>query len=281
MIFLVLRILFTSLFALQVKHHYASGRNVLVVGAISYIVSALGAGIWVGYSGEFEFSEATWIIGALCGVAHFVSYFFIVKVIGNSGISITWSVVRLSVLIPVLFSIFCWKEQPNAFQIGGIVSVCISLPLLSSRPGNGGNSSISGRTISIIVGLLLATGGVDVASKAFTELSPAGQRQIYLLFVFGTTALVSTSYAVARKLPLRFADIPFGIILGICNLLSRYFLLLALAKLPGMLVFPISGSMSIVLTTLAGVTIWREKLQRLTILGIIAAMIAVILINLK
>ena len=58
-------------------------------------------------------------------------------------------------------------------------------------------------------------------------------------------------------------------------------LLMALARLPGMLVFPVSGSMGIVLTTLAGVAIWREKLRGLAVLGIIAAAIAVVLINLK
>ncbi len=48
-----------------------------------------------------------------------------------------------------------------------------------------------------------------------------------------------------------------------------------------MLVFPISGSIGIVLSALAGVAIWREKLQKFTVLGIIAAVIAVVLINLK
>ena len=104
---------------------------------------------------------------------------------------------------------------------------------------------------------------------------------MYLLFLFGTAAIVSTSVAIIRKASFKLKDVPFGIILGVCNILAGNSLLLALARLPGMLVFPVAGSMSIILTTLAGVTFWRERLQKLTILGIAAAIIAVVLINIK
>jgi len=281
MIFLVSHIIFASLFALQVKHYQSSGRDMLAVGAINYIVAAIAAGVWVGYKGEFGISNATWIIGILCGIAYFVSYFFIINAVKSSGISITWSVVRLSVIVPVLFSIFYWKEQPNAFQIGGIMSVCVSLPLLSIRTDNGSNNRINHSVSFIIIALFLVGGGVGLAAKAFNEFSPPEQRQMYLLFLFGTAAIVSTSVAIVRKASFELKDVSFGIILGVCNLLAGNSLLLALARLPGMLVFPVAGSMSIILTTLAGVTFWRERLQKLTILGIAAAVIAVVLINLK
>ena len=129
--------------------------------------------------------------------------------------------------------------------------------------------------------LFFVTGSSGLAAKAFSEFSPAGQRQMYLLFLFGTTAMISTAVLIVRKSRLKLADISFGIILGICNLLAAHFLLLSLRRLPGMRVFPVSGSMGIVLTALAGVAIWREKLRKFTIIGIIAAVIAVVLINLK
>ena len=138
-----------------------------------------------------------------------------------------------------------------------------------------------GRISPVIIALFFVTGGSGLAAKAFSELSPAEQRQMYLLFLFGTTAVISAAVVIVRKPRLRPGDIPFGIILGTCNLLAGHFLLVSLRNLPGMLVFPVSGSMGIVLTALAGVAIWREKLRKLTVLGIIAAAIAVVLINLK
>ena len=251
-----------------------------VVGPINYVVAALVAGVWAIQKGEFEINNATWIIGILCGTAYFVAYYFLTKSIKSSGISITWSVMQLSVLVPILFSIFLWKERPNFYQIGGIASVCISLPLLSIRPGNG-DGKVMGRISPIVIVLFFVTGGIGLAAKTFSELSPTEQRQMYLFFLFGTTAIVSTSFAVVKKRKLRPTDIPRGIILGVCNLMAGHFLLLSLSKLPGMLVFPVAGSMGIAITTLAGVAVWREKLRRLTIIGLVAAVIAVVLINLK
>jgi multidrug transporter EmrE-like cation transporter len=281
MIFLVLQIAFMSSFALQIKYHQESGRDLLSVGAINYFFAALAAGVWVIHKGEFGISNATWITGALCGVAYVISYLFLMRTVKSSGLSVTWSVVRLSVLIPVLFSIFYWKEQPSVYQIGGIISVCVSLPLLSIKPGNSGNNRILSRISPMITALFFTTGGSGLTAKAFSEFSPAEQRQMYLLFLFGTTAVMSIFLLAIRRLLPRVSDIPFGIALGASNLLAGHFLLLSLNRLPGMLVFPVSGSVGIVLTTLAGVAIWREKLRGFTILGIIAAAIAVILINLK
>lgn len=281
MIFLALHIIFATSFALQIKHYQASGRDLFAVGAVNYIVAAIAAGIWVIYNGEFGISNSTWIIGTLCGIAYFISFFFITKAVKANGISITWSVVRLSVLIPVLFSILYWKEQPNIYQIGGIASVCISLPLLSINPNSGSNWKMFSKASLMIVMLFLVAGSIGIASKAFSEFSPPEQRPMYLLFLFGTTAIISTTVAFIRNSRPKLSDVPYGTILGVCNLLAGHFMLLALAKMPGMLVFPIAGSMSIVLATLAGVTIWREKLHKLTILGIVAAIVAVILINLK
>jgi multidrug transporter EmrE-like cation transporter len=281
MFFLALHIVFMSSFALQIKHCQVSGRDLLSVGAINYIFAALAAGIWVIHKGEFGLGNATWITGALCGVAYVISYLFLMSTVKSRGLSVSWSVVRLSVIIPVLFSIFYWKEEPSVYQIVGIVSVCLSLPLLSIQPDNGGNNRIISRISPMIIALFFTTGGSGLTAKAFNELSPAGQRQMYLLFLFSTTAVVSVSILAVRKCLPRISDIPFGVALGVSNLLAGHFLLLSLNALPGMLVFPVSGSMGIVLTTLAGVAIWREKLRRLTLLGIIAAAIAVILINLR
>ena len=280
MLFLILHVVFVSSFALMIKYYQASGRNLLVVGAINYVVAALAVGASIIYKGSFGLANSTWIIGILAGIAYFVSYFLLINAVKTSGISITWSVVRLSVLIPVLFSIFYWREQPSSYQIGGIACVCLSLPLLSIRPGGDGKPGMPGKATALIIALFVASGGTNLTAKAFSEISPGDQRQMYLLFLFSTAAIVTVLATLVRRARPKLVDIPFGIVLGLCNLLAGYFLLLALMKLPGMLVFPISGSMSIALTTLAGMAIWHERLRKPAMLGVIVAVIAVVLINL-
>jgi len=281
MFFLILQILFSSSFGLIVKHSQASGRNLLVVGAINYTVAALAAALSVIHKGDFQFSNATCVIGILGGVAYVVSYFFLMNVIKLSGISITWAVIRLSVLVPVLFSIFYWNEQPNNYQIAGITFVCLSLPLLSINSNADIRSNVFSRASMLIIVLFIITGGCSLAAKAFKEFSPGNQRQMYLLFLFSTAAIISVSALFVQKSPPKVRDIHLGIVLGLCNICGNHCLLLALMNLPGMVVFPISGSMGVVLTTLAGVTVWHERLQKLAIVGIVTSVIAVVLINLN
>ena len=280
MFFLILQILFSSSFGLIVKHSQASGRNLLVVGAINYTVAAFAAAISVIYKGDFEFSDATCVIGILGGIAYVVSFFFLMNVIRLTGISITWAIIRLSVLVPVLFSIFYWHEMPNSYQIAGISFVCLSLPLLSINSNADTHSSMFNKTSLLIIILFIVTGGCGLAAKAFSEFTTGDQRQMYLLFLFGTAAIISVSALFVQKSPPKVRDIPFGIILGLCNICGNYCLLLALMKLPGMVVFPISSSMGVVLTTLAGMAVWHERLRKLAIAGIVSAIIAVVLINL-
>jgi len=281
LLFLILQILFSSSFALIVKHSQASGRNLLVVGATNYTVAAVAAALSVIYKGDFEFSDATLVIGILGGIAYVVSFFFLMNVVRLSGISITWAIVRLSVLVPILFSIFYWHETPNNYQITGIGFVCLSLPFLSMNSNADSPFSGFNKTSLLIIILFLVTGGCGLAAKAFSEFSPNDQRQIFLLFLFGTAAVISVSAVFVQKAALRARDIPFGIMLGLCNICGNYCLLLALMKLPGMVVFPISSSMGVVLTTLAGMAVWHERLRKLAMAGIVAAVVAVVLINLK
>ena len=281
MFFLILQILFSSSFGIIVKHSQASGRNLLVVGATNYTVAALSAALSVIYQGDFEFSNATFVIGILGGVAYVVSFFFLMNVLRLSGISITWAIIRLSVLVPLLFSILYWHEAPNNYQIAGISFVCLSLPLLSIN--SKADSALRGfdKTSLLIIILFVVTGGCGLAAKAFSEFSPGDQRRMFLFFLFGTAAIIAVAALFVQRTRPKARDLPLGIILGLCNICGNYCLLLALMKLPGMVVFPISSSMGVVLTTLAGMGIWHERLRKLAIAGIATAIIAVVLINLR
>ncbi|MFC1712908.1 EamA family transporter [Candidatus Poribacteria bacterium] len=281
MIFLILQILLLSSFGLVTKHYQALGRNMLAVGFINYAFAAFVAGLSVVYKRSFDFDYATCIIGVLAGIFYFTAFFLMITTVKFSGISITWSAIRLSVLVPILFSILYWNESPSIYQILGICLVCISLLLLSIRPGIGYSRRIFSRVSILVLALFIAAGGVNLAPKAFSEISPENHRHMYLLFLFSTAALASGLALLPGKVKPKTVDISYGIALGLCNILARYFLLLALERLPGIVVFPISGSMSIVLMTIAGMVIWHERTRTLNMAGIVSAVVSVVLVNLR
>jgi drug/metabolite transporter (DMT)-like permease len=278
MLLLIFRILFLNPFGLMIKHCHSSGKSLLSIGAINYAVAAAVIVFSAGYRNGFVSSFLMCVIGILAGIAYFISYSFMIRAVGKSGISIAFAVVGLSVLIAILFLIFYWQERPNVYQILGIAFVCISLPLLSIKRND--DAGIGKDRLSwLILALFFAAGGTGLAAKAFSEFGVESQREIYLLFLFGTAMVFTLGAASAAETPPKPRDIPLGILLGLFSLGSAYFLIRSLMTIPGMVVFPIAGFM--VTTTLGGVAIWREKLRKITIVGLFFAIIAVILASIK
>jgi drug/metabolite transporter (DMT)-like permease len=282
MIFLIANIILISAFGLLLKHAGNRGQNLLAVGAVNYIVAAILSIFSVVSGRDFQVSTPTMIFGTMNGVTYIVSFFLILYAMNARGIAVSMAIVRVSVVIPVLFSIVYWREIPNRWQVIGIILACISLPLLSTRQ----HSNQPGQPVAKWLGLVIATlflfsGGSQVAMKSFNELSPVSEKPIYLLFLFGTTAAVSVWLLLWKRIVPSWGDIIYGVLIGSSNILGSGSLIFALEKLPGMIVFPISASAGLLFTVVIAVSLLGEKLERRTVVGMITTIIALVFINLK
>jgi len=282
MIFLIANIFLISAFGLLLKHSGRRGRNLLAVGAVNYIVAAILSIFSVVSGRDFQVSTPTMIFGTMNGVTYIVSFFLILYAMNARGIAVSMAIVRVSVVIPVLFSIVYWQEIPNRWQVIGIILACISLPLLSTRQ----RSNQPGQSVAKWLGLVIATlflfsGGSQIAMKSFNELSPASEKPVYLLFLFGTTAVVSVWLLLWKRIVPSFGDIVYGVLIGSSNILGSGALIFALEKLPGMIVFPISASAGLLFTVVIAVSLLGEKLEKRTVVGMVTTIIALVFINLK
>ena len=276
--YLVLHLFFVCSFGLIVKHSEASGRNLLAVGAVNYVVAAVASTVaavpWVGP----PVSSATWITGLAGGVTYVTTFWLMMRGLRRSGISITWSTIRLSVLVSVLFSIVYAGERPGGLQVVGMALVLMALPLLSARQGDAARSSLLTEGLFIAL-LFFSAGGTNLAAKAFDVWGAESERAIYVLVLFVAASLLSVAGLWRSRTRVALADLWPGLALGLVNLATTHYLLLALGALPGVVVFPVSSAVSIVVTSLAGVAFWRERLGRLNVVGIAVAVVAVVLIN--
>lgn len=281
MIFLIVNIILISAFGLLLKHAGRRGQNLLAVGAVNYIVAAL-LGIFSVVNGRnFQVSPSTMIFGTMNGVTYIVSFFLILYAMNARGIAVSMAIVRVSVVIPVLFSIVYWQEIPNRWQVVGIILACISLPLLSTRQ-RGNQQGQTAKWLGLVIAtLFLFSGGSQIAMKSFNELSPTSEKPIYLLFLFGTTAVVSVWLLLWKRIVPSWGDIIYGVLIGSSNILGSGALIFALEKLPGMIVFPISASAGLLFTVVIAVSLLGEKLERRTVVGMVMTIMALVFINLK
>jgi uncharacterized membrane protein len=132
--------------------------------------------------------------------------------------------------------------------------------------------------------LFIGSGLVDVSLKTFDEVY-AGQnsRTLFLLLLFSVAFLIGAFFVVRNRLvtgrmPSREA-IQWGLLLGVVNYGSAAFFLRAIEKLSGTFVFPVNHISVVLGGALLGVLIWKERLSRVNVLGLLLLAMALVLLS--
>lgn len=266
----------SSLFGLTVKVAERRSCHLLAVGAVNYCTAALVYRIatW----GEGPPSRATWVLGIMGGVAYVTAYLFLVRVVRFKGISISTAVVRLAVLFPVVFSVFLWGERPSWAQSAGVALAVVSLPLLGAD-GSAQGSKTDIRGMALTGALFLTNGGCLMAIRGFHQVGPRDEQALFFSVLFDTAAVVSVIAWWMDRAGSSKRDVVPGLFLGLWNTMGGFMLLVALRTLPGVVVFPFSSSLAVVLTTLVAMWAWGERFGKIGTVGMALATVAAVLIN--
>ena len=116
-------------------------------------------------------------------------------------------------------------------------------------------------------------------SKVFERLGPAELSDSYLFFTFAVAFVLSAGLVLYRKEKPGVPEILFGAAIGIPNFFSAKFLLGALTRLPAVVVYPSFSVATLLIVTLTGVVVFRERLRKLQWLALAAIIAALIFLN--
>ncbi len=106
MIPLIIATFCSSSFGFVVKYAQARGRNLLAVGAVNYITASVVNALMAFSKGNVIPGRHTLMIGLMGGLFYINAFLLVVSSTRLKGVSITSAMIRLSVVIPVIFSIF-------------------------------------------------------------------------------------------------------------------------------------------------------------------------------
>ena len=122
MIDLLLNVVFASAFMLSIKWiQVRELEDVVTVGAISYIVSALLILPQYLRNDVVGPSINAMLSGGMMGFCYFVAFFLVIVSIRWVGVSTSTVISMLSILLPIACGILIWSERPNTYQNVGIV----------------------------------------------------------------------------------------------------------------------------------------------------------------
>ena len=127
--------------------------------------------------------------------------------------------------------------------------------------------------------VLTGIGISDFCMKVFNHCRPNTEKELFLFSVFIFSFIYSAGLLWVKNIRFEKSTFLRGTVLGIPNIFSSFFLLGALAELPAILVYPVVNIGTILLTTIAAMQIWKEKLNKHGIWALVMGSISIILLS--
>ncbi len=224
--------------------------------------------------------EKPWFAGSIILGIMFISVFNVMAITSQkNGLSVASVAGKMSVIIPIVFAVIVYNEKLSLIKTIGIFMAMTAVYLVSVK-----NEGILIKKKSLIYPLLLflGSGAIDTSIKYF-ETTYVGKNEISLFSasIFGFAAIIGCMILLFKgNLKIVGKNIIAGVCLGMINYYSIYFLLKALRSdsLNSSTIFTINNVAIVMLTTLVGILLFREKLITKNWIGIGIAIISIVLV---
>lgn len=201
----------------------------------------------------------------------------------NTGIVRTDVAQRLSLFIPVIAAYAVFGESFTSIKTAGIIlgftAILCSIPWKKSPDAAPGSKSAWLYLLTVFIGM----GVIDVLFKKIATHPVPFTASLFIIYLlaFGVSVLVLSVMFATGRMKFEWINVLCGFILGIFNFGNILFYLKAhqvLAATPS-IVFSSMNIGVIILGSLVGVIIFKEKLSRLNYFGIALAIVAIVVIS--
>jgi len=179
-----------------------------------------------------------------------------------------------ALLVPLVISILLFGEMPGMLQVIGFVLAILAIVLMNAHSGS---QSIAATATLFL--LLFMEGMASSMSKVYREVGNDLLSDHFLLFTFTSASLLCLIVLILKHERLGGKELLFGAMIGIPNFLAARFVLKALETLPAIIVYPSRSVGTIVIVTLAGIFLFKERLSKRQAIALPVIFAALILLN--
>ncbi|MFV8363643.1 EamA/RhaT family transporter [Flavobacterium sp. ZT3P35] len=226
-------------------------------------------------------ATAPWELYGVIGFLLPIIFLFLAASIKHMGIVKTDAAQRLSLFIPILSAWLIFNEQ---FSVLKIVAFVVAVPALLLILSKSTQSTATKWVYPAVV--LIGFGLIDILFKqisSFTSLPYT--TSLFVIFGIAMTIMIAVvAYEVIlKKIVIKTSNVIFGALVGMFNFGNILFYLKAhqdFSESPST-VFAGMNLGVIVIGSLVGVLIFKEKLSKKNIVGLFLALLAIVLIVLS
>lgn len=274
MIYLLLGIVSSALVSICMRLSETRIRSNLGMLTVNYLICAVLAALYTRDWAPGPELYLTAGLGVVNGVLYLVSFILLQRNVKRSGVVLPATFMKLGLLVSILVSVCIFKERPGALQCLGFVLAVAAILLINYQKGEGRGNFRMG-----LIWLLLCGGMADAMSKIYEEVGQAALSPQFLFFTFATALpLCGILTASKGERPGKW-EWAFGLLIGIPNFFSSKFLLRALEDVLAVVAYPVYSVATILVVTLTGVVLFRERLEKKQWLGLGMILAALVLLN--
>lgn len=282
MIYLIFSVLSSVLIFIVFKKFDSYQINNFQAIIVNYIV-AFTIGIFT-FPGSINFVDMTsrvWFIPAVFIGTMFISLFTVMAIVAQKmGVSVVSVAVKMAVVIPVMAGFILYNEEVTALKVIGILFALASVLLVTIK-----KEKIPLKALLLLpLILFFGNGSLDAILKYCQEYWVTPEEiPLFTAFLFGSAgAWGMVSFPVVnKKKKIELKNVWGGILLGIPNFGSIYFLLLALdqSSLESSALFPINNVAIVLTSTFIAYWAFKEKLTLTNWIGVIIGILSIVLIS--
>lgn len=214
----------------------------------------------------------------LVGVLFIGNFLMYSKSVDANGVGVTIAAMRVSLLVPVLLSLYLYRESITVATVCGIVLVIGALLLLVPKKKK---IKVAGMNAGWLLLLIFFVAGfADASLKVYEEdFSLQFNELIFMSLVFGSAFLIGAcAIAVRKSRMITPKEVAMGCLIGIPNLYSSVFLIYALTDIDGAIAYPMVNALNVAAGTALGYYFWNDEISGWQWLGLGIAIIAIILL---
>lgn len=271
--------------------------NYLLAAAVSIYVSVKG-GLYVDYFNKLSQMELgtlfsiksvgntyflILVVGIIAGMLYIIDLFNTKNSVIFNGAGMTALFSKFGFLISTSVAAVLWKEFPKGLQIIGILIAVVALVIAS---GDLKELKQIKRPL-LLVAMVIFGGAMELSSKTVVNYSLEGFSDLMVSTTFPTALILCAGYIVVKavksgtKITVTGRDVVGGLCLGLPNVLGNYLMLKALETIPSNIMFPTSAAGNLVVVSLAGVLVFKEKLNKKQMAAIGLMVVSLVLINIQ
>ena len=302
MIYLIISILFATALPIFMRISINKQVDIISVNNIYRITTGIVALMVILFrENPLEFisyaiKSEVFLYGLLAGFLYWLGGYTGLKMLNYGDVGISWTIKRLSMVLPTFASVFYWHEIPltglNSFcgiRGAGIIAAVLAIiffgvdryHLHKSKLVPENRMRHINKWVFWLIAAFLTTGCWEIMLRVSRTFTVKDAKFIFISTVFISAMFISIPGAVVFRNRVGKKEIGFGMLFGLCSLGSSGLRPWALQYIDGYILFPVTTISVSLLVLLGGYVFWKEKLDKFGFIGIALTIAAIVLLAIQ